>query len=173
MSRAPDAAPGEELPVETEYVTLHGELKLPCPEGFHVMDEAERARLHFLEKGEGVCLSDPERHMLVSAAWTRFTGLSALLLRGGDVARKNEADVRKALQGLGYRSGGFLQRSVGGTLADGFCYAYTAQDIPMYGESFALKSVKTLYYFHLYAREALKEESLPVWEALLSGAEWM
>ena len=39
----------------------------------------------------------------------------------------------------------------------------------MMGESYVLKSGKTLYYFHLYAREALEEESLACWETMLDS----
>ena len=43
----------------------------------------------------------------------------------------------------------------------------------MYGESYALKDGRTLYYFHLYARQELKEESLPLWRQLLEEARWL
>ena len=43
----------------------------------------------------------------------------------------------------------------------------------MYGESFALKVGKMLYYFHLYARKELLDKSLPVWEEILNSAEWI
>lgn len=156
-----------------EHVTLHDELKLPCPDGFHVMDEAERARFHFSVKDSGACLSDPERHMLVSAAWTQFSGLTTLLLSDRDLAKRTERDIRKSMQGFGYQLGAFLHRNVGGRIAEGFCYTYTAQRTAMYGESCVLKSGKALFNFHLYARDALKAESLPVWETLLSDAQWI
>ena len=40
----------------------------------------------------------------------------------------------------------------------------------MTGESFVFKSGRTFYYFHLYARTALLEKALPVWEEMLSSA---
>ena len=42
----------------------------------------------------------------------------------------------------------------------------------MYGETLTLRDGRVWYYFHLYARQALKEESLPVWEDFLSSARW-
>ena len=156
-----------------EHRIVHDELKLFCPDGFHFMDADERARLRFLGADSGVSLSDPERHMLVSIGWTRFVGVSALLFNDHALAKKTEADIRKGMLSLGYQSGGFLQRSVGGRIMEGFAYTYTAQGIAMYGETCALKTPQTLYYFQLYARDALREESLPVWEALLADAEWL
>ena len=156
-----------------EHTILHDELKLFCPDGFHIMDQDERDRLHFLAEGSGVALSDPERHMLVSVAWTRFAGYTPLLLSNHALAKKTESDIRKGMQALGYRRESFLQRNVGGKSAEGFGYTYTAQGVAMYGESCTLKSRRALFYFHLYARDALREQSLPVWEALLSDAEWI
>ena len=156
-----------------EQTVLREELKLFCPDGFHFMDAEERARLHLTSEDTGVCLSDPERHMLVSVAWTRFQGVTTQLRSNLMLARQTERDVRKSMQALAYRPEGFFQRSVGGRSAEGFGYAYAAQDVAMYGEICVLKTHGALYYFHLYAREALKAESLPVWKDLLSDAEWL
>lgn len=153
------------------------ELKIPCPDGFHALDDEARSRMHFAEEGPGVCLSDPERHMLISVAYKRISGLSAVLLKDRDVAKNMDGSVKKAMQPFGYKADGSVKRMVGGNATEGFCYTYTAQSIAMYGESLVLrysgKSGKSLYYFHLYAREELKAESIPVWEELLSGAEWI
>lgn len=156
-----------------EHSILHDELKLYCPEGFHFMDAEERARLRFTAEGNGLSLSDPERHMLVSVACTRFGGISALVLSDRTLAKRTEADIRKQMLPLGYLPEGFLQRRVGTKTAEGFGYTYAAQGVEMYGETCALKTRNTLYYFHLYARDALRAESLPVWEALLADAEWL
>ncbi len=55
-------------------ILLNRTLALPLPEGFHVMDEEERSRLRFLEAGECVCLSDPERHLVVTVGWKPLDG---------------------------------------------------------------------------------------------------
>ena len=129
--------------------------------------------MRFTEEGQGECLSDPERHMIVSAAWKKIGGFSALLLNDKDLTKQMERNIGSSMRVFGYRAGGAVKRTVGGRQAEGFCYTYIAQDTAMYGESLVLRSGKTLYYFHLYAREALKEDSLPVWEALLAGTEWV
>ena len=51
------------------YVTLNNTLQVFYPDGFHVMDEAERSKLKSLGGGPVECLSDPERHILISTGW--------------------------------------------------------------------------------------------------------
>ena len=58
-------------------VTWNDTLTISCPEGFHVMDEEERSRLNFYGEGECECLSDPDRHIIISIGWARLNGLGA------------------------------------------------------------------------------------------------
>ncbi len=123
-----------------------------------------------LEGGSWIGLSDPERHVLITLGWKQAGGLASALLTGRDLARNTEKNIRRSMKVFGYRADGFAERPVAGGAAHGFRYGYRAQDAEMYGESFILKSGKTIYYFHLYARAALKAASLPPWEALLDSA---
>ena len=50
---------------------LNQELNLNVPEGFHVLSEAERMRLNFIADGEGCCLQDAERHIMISVGWKK------------------------------------------------------------------------------------------------------
>ena len=147
------------------------DITISYPAGFHVLDDAERGRLHFIEVGDGVCLSDPERHMLISIAYKKVGGLTSVLLKGRDLAKAMETAVRKSMQPFEYQSVGSIKRMVGSCESEGFCYTYTAQNIPMYGESLVLRSGKAAYYFHLYARDGLRAESIPVWEELLGSVD--
>ncbi len=47
------------------------------------MDQAERAKLNMLKDGEGVCLTDPARHMVLSVGWKRTGRLLSFLARRG------------------------------------------------------------------------------------------
>ena len=38
--------------------------------------------------------------------------------------------------------------------------------------AYGLKHKKTIWYLHLYAREAQREESLAVWRAFLAAVAW-
>ena len=156
--------------MDDSALLLDSELKMYCPDGFHVLDAEERRRIRFSEEGPGYCLSDPERHILVSVAWKKINWFSALVLSSHDLVKKSEAAVSQSMQPFGYESGGKVSRTVAGKECAGFCYTYTAQDTVMYGESLVLRHGRTVYYFHLYARDSLREESLPVWKDFLAEA---
>ena len=155
-----------------EYITMNDVLKLSCPDGFHVLDKEEMAKLRFNEEGSGVCLSDPERHMIVSAAYKQIGGFSSFLLNDKDLLKNLETAMRKAQKPFGYNAAGDVTRSVGGRIAKGIAYTYTAQEIPMYSESLLIREGKTVYYFHVYSREALKEGNMSVWDELLNTSVW-
>ncbi len=156
-----------------ENILLNNELNLSYPEGFHVLDDEERNRLTFFEDGPGVCLSDPERHIMMSVGWKQAGGFAAMVLNSKDVAKNMEAKIRKPMKQFGYRLEGFVSREVGGKQANGFRYEYEAQGIGMFAESLAVKMNKTIYYIHFYARTALKAESLPIMEDILGSILWM
>lgn len=154
-----------------ESVQVQG-LTLTYSEDFSVMDASERARLRFAEAGEGVCLTAPERHILISVAWKLTDPLLPRLLGSRELAAWGGKKPENPMPFPDYKAGGLLRRDVGGRRADGVSYTYTANDIPMYGETLTVRIGRILYYFHLYARQALKEDSLPIWEELLAAARW-
>lgn len=131
------------------------------PEGFHLMDDAEKAGYNVLVDGPFVGLSDPGRHIIVTIGW-RKAGLASLLVSPSEAAASGEAKVRKAMVQYGYTSEGFIDRKIGGCDACGYAYNYTANGIAMHGETYVMKSDKTFYYFNIYARQELLNESLPV-----------
>lgn len=153
-------------------LTLYGRLTLSWPDGFHVMDEAERKKLTFYGDGPSEAISDPDRHITVSVGWKPLGGFAGMLLGARDVAKDMAKKLSRPMQAYGWRSGGALTKVVGGEKAEGFSYEYEAQGISMVGESYAIKRGKTLYYLHFYARKALKSESLEVWNAILASAKW-
>lgn len=153
-------------------VTWNDTLTISCPEGFHVLDEAERGKLNFIQDGPGGGISDPDRHILISTGWKPFGGLSAMLLGIKDVAKNMEGRVRKPMQNYGYRLDGFVSGNVGNEKAEGFCYEYEAGGVGMYAESWVVKYKKVLYFLHFYARRELKDESLEIWNEILSSAKW-
>lgn len=154
-----------------ERIQVHG-LALSYSEDFHLLDEAERVKLRFAEEGEGVCLSAPERHILISASCQPGEPLLPRLLGSRELAawRSKKPERPTVLQD--YKLGAPLRRCVGGKSADGFSYTYTASGIPMYGETLVVRLGRAQYYLHFYARQALKEASLPVWEDFLAAAGW-
>ena len=151
---------------------LNQELEILIPEGFRVLSDEERAQMNFLVDGEGVCLKDEEKHMLISIGWKKVNGFSALLLSAKDIAGDMEKRFRKALETYDYDLEGFLERNVGDRKAEGLRYTYQSQQKDMASESFALKRGETFYYFHVYLRQEEREERLPLWEEFLASAVW-
>ena len=45
---------------------IYDQIELTCPDGFHEMTEDEKNALDFWGGSDGVCLSDPQRHMTIS-----------------------------------------------------------------------------------------------------------
>ena len=81
-------------------IDLDDKLTLSFPEGFHVLDGAEQGALQFYGGSPGTCLSDPERHILISLGRKSMGGLSALLINAKDAARRMEASAHALLMVL-------------------------------------------------------------------------
>jgi hypothetical protein len=152
-----------------EDLLLNGELVLPLPAGFRVMDEEEKSKLRFLAEGECVCLSDPERHLLLTVGWKPLGGLARLMLNAGDAAKNAEKAARGAMRDTGYRCLGFEKQRIAGASAEGFRYEYTAQGIPMAADILIAKINKSFYYFNFYSRAESGEASFRLWEEFLGS----
>ena len=144
-------------------IEINHELRVFYPEGFRMMEQGERAKFNQPYEGPGECLSDPERHILISIGYQQPPKLALMLLNSKDLVKNMEPKIRKPMQPYGYKLLDFCNQAVGGEKAYGFAYEYEAQGIGMYAESYALKKGKTVYYFHFYTRKAFREESAPVW----------
>ena len=154
-------------------MAMNHELRFSCPDGFHVMEAEERSRLNFFGDGECECLSDPDRHMIISIGWECLRGLATALNGAANAAKTMEKKICKPMQQYGYRLEKRKDAVLDGEAAKGFCYEYEAQGISMVGESFACRRNKTMYYLHVYYRKALQEESASVWEEILASMRWV
>ncbi len=146
-------------------------LRVSCPEGFREMNESEKAGLHFAMEAPGICLTNPEKHMVVSIGWVK-SGMASLLLSEKDAARKGEEKVSRLMKDLGYQLEEYPNRTLDEEKASGYRYHYTAQDIGMTGETLVAKHRKVFYYLNLYCRTELREESLKIWEEMLDAMRW-
>ena len=153
--------------------TLFDELQLKYPDGFHVLSEEERSRLHTLEDGEWVGLSNPEEHILISLGRKKINGFASKILNDKDLTGKMKKEIRRALQSFDYKGEADKQCLIGGRKARGMGYEYTSQGIDMYAESYLVKKGNILYYFHFYVRNALKNDSLALWSDMLEGITWL
>lgn len=150
---------------------LNRELTVTIPDGFHEMDDAELSKLNLYKEAPDFCISDAIRHITVTVAWKKSL-LGSMVLKGPEVAKKMEAEIRKPMEAFGYSFREFVTVDVGGETADGFIYEYTAQERAMVGESFAIKKGKTFYYIHCYMRDELKDESMQVVDAFFRSFQW-
>ena len=150
---------------------INNELEISWPEGFHRMNEAELRKAFKDNNPNRWGIMDEERHMMITVGWKRLGSLTALMVNAGDVARHTEKTIHRAMAQMGYHCEGFRERQIAGAGAAGFRYKYNAQNTDMVAESLVVKLNKTVYYFHVYARAAVKEESLSCWEDILDAAE--
>ncbi|MBQ1467757.1 MAG: hypothetical protein IIZ27_04700 [Solobacterium sp.] len=150
---------------------LNQELMISVPEGFHVMSEEELSKLNHYGQIPNWCVSDPDRHIILSVSWKK-SGFASLLLNTAEVAKKMEGEIHRLLASYGYTLKEFISEDIGGISADGFRYSYTAQNVPMIGESLSVKKGKVFYYIHGYLREELQEESLRTLEEIFRTCHW-
>ena len=125
----------------------------------------------FLEDGSVMCLSDPERHILISIAWKKLNGFAAMMLKTSEIAGNMAKQIRSGMQAFNYRQLDTVTKTVAGQNAEGVIYEYEAEGISMTGESLVLKHGKELYYFHCYARTANAAESIGLFEELIATAK--
>ena len=151
---------------------LNQELNLTVPEGFRELTGEERSKLNFIEDGEGCCLQDAGRHIMISVGWKKIGAFAGLILNTGDVAKRMESSIRNAMKSFHFRDEEKVELSPGGKTAEGIHYVYDAQSVEMTGESCVVKINKTLYYFNFYTRKALQKENRKVWEELLRSMRW-
>lgn len=156
-----------------EVFAVNQELRFSCPEGFHVMDAKERSKLNFYGDGEFECLTDPERHIIISIGWRQLRGLAERLAGVENAVKTMEKRLRKPMQQFGYRMLNTKDTLLDGETAKGYCYEYEVQEIAMVGESFVCRRNRTMYYLHVYYRKAMQEASAPVWEEIMASMRWI
>ncbi len=141
-------------------------LQMNFPDGFTVMGDEERKELNIAHEGDQcICLKDGLRHIVVSTAFQKLNGFAALMLNGSSIADRMEKQVAGLMKNMGYRPIGRKERTFAYGKATGFAYVYTAENIPMYGESYVMKEGKDCYYLHFYVREDNRDE----YQKLING----
>ena len=142
------------------------ELGMTYPDSFHEMSEEEKAGLNFYKDSPGVCLADPEHHIIVTVGWMK-SGITAMMINEKEAARTAEKKVSKPMAAHGYHLEGFSDAVIGEVKASGYRYHYCIQDTEMTGETLVVKYKKVFYYLNFYARTGLLEESIKIWQTML------
>ena len=68
-------------------------LSLTFPDGFHVMNNDKRKKLKMLADGPGECLTDPDRHIIISIGWKELGLFPALLVSVKDAADNSQKAI--------------------------------------------------------------------------------
>ena len=76
-------------------------LHLSFPDGFHVMDYDERKNLKMIEEGPGECLTNPEKHIIISIGWKELSFLPSLLVSARDASDNAQKAIQSAMQPYG------------------------------------------------------------------------
>ena len=143
------------------------------PEGFRILSAEERSGMQILENGEGEILQDPDRHIMISAAWKKHGRLVGLLAGTKDAVCAMEKKIAAAMKPYGYECTGFLQEEIGGETAEAFRYRYTAEDTDMSAESLIVVHDGIHYYVHCYYRTAAEDESPALFRKILREVNWI
>ncbi|MBR0462605.1 MAG: hypothetical protein IJJ00_07830 [Erysipelotrichaceae bacterium] len=151
---------------------INDELEIVYPEGFHEMNETEKKEHNITDKNGSFCLSDEERHIIITVFWKNAGGLISALVKPHDAVVNMEKAVSGQMQKFGYKFDEFIVREAGDKTADGYRYDYKVDGLEMSGESFIVKNSRTFYYIHSYYRTALKEESLKVLDEIFGSLIW-
>ncbi len=151
---------------DPEKISVNGEMFVPVPDGFHVMDDDEKNALSKGQVGPAWAMTDPERHIIVSISWKDVSKLAAVLLNARDLAKNMRKKYGAAAESAGYVFGDIRGFNIGGEKASGYPFTYAVDGITMCGDSAVIKKGETFYFFHTYYCEAMKEEDEPVLEEI-------
>lgn len=138
---------------------VNEEMRIPLPEGFHVMSDEERIALSKGQNAPAWVMSNEEKHLLFSVSWKAIPAIASMLLGPKDMVKNMKKRYGEAAADKGYTFGDIEKLTIGGEKAYGYPFSYTAEGIEMCGDSFVIKRGKQYYFFHTYYREELKEES--------------
>ena len=61
-------------------ISINDRYTLPVPDGFHVLEEADKQKLNVMGGGDWMGLSDPVRHLLMTLGWKKIGKLPSKLL---------------------------------------------------------------------------------------------
>ena len=81
-----------------EQMVLNGSMQITYPRDFYIMNEEETAGYRAGEKGEGICLKAPDRHIILSIAWKKAGGFFNGLLMGNDLVKNMEPELFTAMR---------------------------------------------------------------------------
>ena len=156
-----------------ETVVANGEICLPCPEGFRILEEAELDALYLDGNHDRVGISDKERHMIVCLFWHRSNTILSKLANAKDVCASTEKRLRHRMSKNGYVFEAFFERSVCGQEGRGFRHTYVLQDIDYTSEVIVFKKGNVCYTLYTYARTENLEGCRPILDGIVDSMSFL
>ncbi len=83
---------------------LNQELSATFPDSFHQMTEEELSKLAFMEQGAGMCMSDPEAHIIITIGWKNIGKFAGFVLNANDIAKNMEKEIGAAFASFSLRT---------------------------------------------------------------------
>lgn len=142
---------------------INGGLSISYPDGFHVMDDAEQARIFLEEAPNRWGIWDTGRHIIIALMWNTSSGFLAKLSSPKSQAERVEARARKAYKAAGYRCLGFSETQVAGRDAHAVRFEYQVQGVQQVAEVAVFNDKATYYFVYGY----LRKENAEVGDAVL------
>ncbi|MBR2539242.1 MAG: hypothetical protein IKE85_00235 [Mogibacterium sp.] len=150
-------------------ISIDNKLYMDCPEGFRKLTDEELQKMNLIANGKGLCISDSERHIVITVTWTQVNALSGWLMGTREVSGSMERQIRKKMKNFSYEWVDNLKRTIDGQVARGFNYEYLVNGIHMIGQSLVVKMEENVFYIHFYGRKVRREESLRIFNEILDG----
>ncbi len=152
---------------------VNNKIEIQFPDTLSIMDEEKRKQMNFLADGEGYCLENKEKHILISIGWRKIGLFAKTVLNINDLSKGLEKNIRNGMQPFSYTKENDLEMSLDGEVMRGIRYTYIASNIDMVAESYVVKHGKEIYYFHYYSRKTLNSENKKTWSDILQSAKWI
>ena len=157
-----------EMENEMTSTVINGEMRIPLPEGFHVMSDEEIISISKGQTAPAWVMKNNDTHFMFSVSWKAIPALAAFLMGAKDMAKTMHKRFGAAAGDAGYTIGEIREIMIGGVKAYGYPYSFVADGIAMCGDSIVVKKKKTYYFFHTYYREEMKEENEALLEEIYS-----
>lgn len=152
---------------------INNDMIISYNDGFDRMDEKEMSQLTFYETSPGLCIKDPDRHIIMTFAYKKTGAFVAFLASNPkEVARSMAKKLGKIMAPDSFQLDDERTFDFDGYQGGGFKYHYQAQGIDMSGQSYVIKKEKTYYYIHAYYRTELTTESEAVITQTLASIRW-
>lgn len=153
--------------------TLHGQLHVSYPDGFHVMGEEELHQAFADNNPNRWGIWDTDRHIIVAILWHESNALLSRLADTKGLAKRVQKHTAKTYAHYGYKAGELTRGETCGSEAWGFDYRFDMDGVGQVGRTEVFKHVEDgtclCYTLYCYAREKQAQDGKEAFEAILAS----